>query len=70
MDEVVRCAFENVRSVYKDAEWSTMNPSQQATLIYGEIRRLDLERVKWRQQNIPPDGDTAGQDQPGPARPA
>lgn len=46
MDEVVRQALENVRGNRNDPEWSTMIPNQRASLIYQEMRRLDLEAAR------------------------
>ncbi len=46
MDEVVRQALENVRGNRNDPEWSTMIPNQRASLIYQEMRRLDLETAR------------------------
>ncbi len=54
MDEVVRQALENVRGNRNDPEWSTMIPNQRASLIYQEMRRLDLETARSGHAPQPP----------------
>jgi hypothetical protein len=44
-DSIVRQALDNVRSQYAPDEWSILTPSQITKAIYGEIRRLDLDKL-------------------------
>jgi hypothetical protein len=53
MDAIVRQAMENLQAVHVDANWVTLPPNERISLIYGEIRRLDLERVAGRSTQDP-----------------
>jgi hypothetical protein len=44
-DSIVRQALDNVRSQYVPDEWNVLTPSQITKAIYGEIRRLDLDKL-------------------------